>query len=72
MNVTFSTAVSWNNTVQWDNVSDTIGINSRVRWEIKPGDEVFFVVNQGFDAEDGEFRSLSTALTLKVGLTLRY
>ncbi len=72
MNVTFSTAVSWNNTVQWDNVSDTLGLNSRIRWEIKPGDEVFFVVNQGFDAEDGEFRSLSTALTLKVGLTLRY
>ncbi|MCB9848201.1 MAG: carbohydrate binding family 9 domain-containing protein [Phycisphaeraceae bacterium] len=72
MNIAFSTDVTWNNTVQYDNVSDSVGINSRLRWEVVPGDEVFFVVNQGFDAEDGRFRSLSTALTFKLGLTFRY
>ena len=72
MNIAFSTAVTWNNTVQYDNVSDALGINSRIRWELRPGDEVFFVLNQGFDAEDGRFRSLSTELTFKFGLTFRY
>ncbi len=72
MNIAFSTAVTWNNTVQYDNVSDALGINSRVRWELRPGDEVFFVLNQGFDTEDGRFESLSTELTFKLGLTFRY
>lgn len=72
MNMAFSTSVSWNNTIQYDNVSDSVGLNSRIRWELRPGDEVFFVLNQGFDAEDGRFRTLSTALTFKLGLTFRY
>ena len=72
VNVAFSTDLTWNNTIQFDNVSDTVGINSRIRWEIRPGDEVFFVVNQGFDTEGGRFRSLSTEITFKLGLTFRY
>lgn len=72
VNIAFSPEVTWNNIVQFDNISDTVGINSRVRWELRPGDEVFFVVNQGFDAEDGRFQSLSTEVTFKLGLTFRY
>src|SRR5262249_3766958 len=51
--VRFSPSLSWDNIVQYDNFSENMGFNSRVRWEITPGDEVFFVVNQGYDVEDG-------------------
>lgn len=72
-NVIFSPALSWNNTVQYDNESRNMGINSRVRWELEPGREVFFVVNQGYDVEDGHrFHSTTSSLTVKVGLTFRF
>ena len=70
--VTFSPDLSWNTTLQWDNVSDVMGINSRVRWIYRPGQEVFFVVNQGFSTEDDRLDALATEITLKVGLTLRF
>jgi hypothetical protein len=71
--VRFSPSLSWDNTVQYDNISENMGFNSRVRWEIEPGHEVFVVLNQGYDVEDGHrFRSTTSSLTLKVGLTFRF
>lgn len=72
LNVSFSPDLTWSNFVQYDNVSDTLGINSRIKWIVTPGSEVFFVVNQGFDVEDGAFRSLSTEISAKVGWTFRF
>ncbi len=70
--VQFSPELSWTNTVQYDNVSDTAGLNSRIRWEVEPGQEVFIVFNQGFDVDDQEFQSIRSGLTIKVGLTFRF
>ena len=72
VNIAFSPEVTWNNIIQHDNVSDTLGINSRLRWELRPGDEVFLVLNQGFDTGDGGFQSFSNELIFKIGLTFRY
>jgi len=72
VNVAFNPEVTWNNIIQFDNISDSVGINSRIRWELRPGDEVFFVVNQGFDAGDGQLRSLGSEVIFKIGLTFRY
>lgn len=72
-NVLFSPTLSWSNTVQYDNVSDNLGVNSRVRWEFDPGQEVFVVFNQGYDVEDGHrFKSNTGSLTVKLGLTFRF
>ncbi len=71
--VLFSPSLSWSNTVQYDNDSEDLGFNSRVRWELEPGREVFFVVNQGYGVEDGHrFHSTTSDLTVKVGLTFRF
>lgn len=71
--VIFSPSLSWDNIVQYDNISQNMGFNSRVRWEVTPGDEVYFVVNQGYDVEDGHrFHSTESSLTLKVGMTFRF
>ncbi len=69
--VLFSTDVSWTNFIQWDNTSESMGINSRVRWIIEPGNEMFFVVNQAFDT-DGTFATTSTEVTGKVVWTFRF
>ncbi len=72
VDINFTPFVSWDSTIQWDNISELLGINSRVKWIIDPGQEVFFVVNQGFTTEGSEFESLATEVTLKVGLTIRF
>lgn len=72
VNIAFNPRLSWNNTVQYDNISDTLGINSRLRWIVKPGSDVFFVVNRGFDVEDGRFQTLTTDVTAKLGWTFRF
>lgn len=67
-----NTRLSWSTTTQWDNFSDRIRINSRIRWILKPGQDVFFVANQVFAEEDGRFRSTHTEAVSKVGMTFRF
>ncbi|MHC4976486.1 MAG: carbohydrate binding family 9 domain-containing protein [Planctomycetota bacterium] len=70
--VAFSPNVSWSNLVQYDNVSDTAGVNSRVRWIFKPGNDVFVVYNQGFDATSDRIEPHPAEFTVKVGLNFRF
>ncbi len=70
--VQFSPELSWDNTIQWDNRSDQAGLNSRVRYEFRPGQELYIVYNEGFDVLDDEFTSNDRELTLKAGLTIRF
>ncbi|MGQ0594235.1 MAG: DUF5916 domain-containing protein [Gammaproteobacteria bacterium] len=62
----------WNLVGQWDNVSNEFGFNSRVRWTITPGSDVFLVFNQGADTSDGNFRLLISDLSAKVAWTFRF
>lgn len=72
VNVAFTPDLTWSTFVQFDDVSDSVGINSRVRWIVKPGSEMNFVVNQASDLRDGGFAPLRTELTTKVGWTFRF
>ncbi|MEQ8844134.1 MAG: DUF5916 domain-containing protein [Phycisphaerales bacterium] len=75
LNISFSPDVSWNNFVQYDNVSDSIGVNSRLRWIVSPGQEVFLVLNQSVNVDDGllgAYETGETDLTFKVGMTIRF
>lgn len=71
-NILFSPAISWNNTIQYDNESDRLGVNSRFRWELEPGTDLFVVLNQGFEVEGDSLRSEQSVLTVKFGMTLRF
>ncbi len=72
-NVAFTSTLSWSNLVQFDNLSDTVGLNSRFRWIPQAGRELFLVVNQGWDVEfDNALRSADSQVTTKVGYTLRF
>jgi len=53
LSLLFTPNVSWVTLVQFDNVSDSIGINSRFRWIIEDGRELFLVLNHDLDTSDG-------------------
>jgi len=72
VNVYFTPDLSWTNFVQYDNDSESVGINSRVRWIIEPGNEIYFVLNQSIDRDDRSFRVRQSQLTTKVGWTFRF
>ncbi len=72
LRIHFTPEITWSNLVQYDNVSDTIGLNSRVRWEIRPGTSLFVVANQNSDRSAGRLETISTELTVKLGATFRF
>jgi hypothetical protein len=44
----FSPNVSWQNLVQYDTESRLLGVQSRFRWILKPGNDIFLVLNRGW------------------------
>lgn len=64
--------VSITNFIQYDSVSGTVGVNSRLRWILKPGTDLFLVFNHNVEAEDLEFTLIQTEFIAKFGWTLRF
>lgn len=64
--------VSLTNFIQYDNVSGTVGINSRLHWILEPGTDLYLVFNHNVEAEDLEFTLTKTEFIAKFGWTLRF
>jgi hypothetical protein len=74
VDLVFSATLAWTSFVQYDNVSELIGINSRLHWIPEAGREMYLVFNQGlqdFD-RDGRFRSTQSDVVAKAGYTFRF
>lgn len=72
--IVFSSTLAWTSFIQYDNVSELIGINSRLHWIPEAGREMYLVFNQGlqdFDRDD-RFRSIQSDVIGKVGYTFRF
>jgi len=70
----FSNTLSWVNLVQYDNISETMGINMRLNWIPEAGQEFFFVINhnmEDFD-RDNRFHTAVSTVTAKLSYTFRY
>jgi hypothetical protein len=70
----FSSTLSLVNLIQYDNVSETAGINMRLHWIPEAGRELFFVINhnaEDFD-RDNKFHSTFSDVTVKVNYTFRF
>ncbi len=70
----FSSTLFWVNLLQYDNNSERIGINSRLQWIPRAGQEGFIVLNhnlQDFD-KDNTFNSERSDLSLKFSYTFRF
>ncbi len=70
----FSNALSWVNLIQYDNVSETIGINSRLHWVPQAGRNVYLVLNHNYAERlsDDRFHSTTTDVTIKADYTFRF
>ena len=72
LDLQFSPKLVWSNFVQYDNLSEDLGLNSRLRWILEPGREFFAVVNQGWLYSHDRFAPTDTQLAAKLGWTLRF
>jgi hypothetical protein len=73
--VAFSSRLSWVTFVQYDNISETIGINSRIHWIPEAGREAFLVLNhnlQDIDNRDNHFKSAYSEAAVKFNYTFRF
>jgi uncharacterized protein DUF5916 len=69
----FTPNVSWQNLEQYDNESRLLSFQSRFRWILKPGNDLFFVVNRGWmKTFDGSFDEAFNRTTSKLQYTFRF
>ena len=60
------------NFLQYDDVSHVAGLNSRFRWILKPGNDLFFVINLGLQNELDRWVSAYERVTSKLQYTWRF
>jgi hypothetical protein len=69
---TFSPDLQLSLLAQYDNFSNSLGVNFRVKWIVQPGNEVFFIVNQGYDTSFDHFRPTQNDTSMKAAWTFRF
>ena len=75
VNFAVSPFLSFSNLVQFDNRSGNLGLQSRVRWTLEPGNDVFFIFGQGWIQELGgfyDFRQQNSRMATKLQYTFRF
>jgi hypothetical protein len=71
--INFSPNMSWANLVQYDNESRELGFQSRFRWIIKPGNDLFVVLNRGwYRSFDHDYITTFDRATVKLAYTFRF
>ena len=69
----FTPNVSWQNLQQYDNESRLVSVQSRFRWILKPGNDLFVVINRGWvKTFDGSFDSRFDRASSKLQYTFRF
>ena len=72
--VVFSPRLSWTNLIQYDNVSDVVGVNIRLNWIPQAGRAFYFVINHNVADPDhnGSYNSLTSDVVAKFNYTFRF
>jgi uncharacterized protein DUF5916 len=69
----FTPNVSWQNLQQYDNESQLLSFQSRFRWILKPGNDLFIVINRGWIRTfDDRFESAFDRASSKLQYTFRF
>ena len=70
----FSSTLSWVNLIQYDNLSENIGLNSRLHWIPQAGREGFIVFNHNLVDTDrnDSFHSTNADVSVKFSYTWRF
>ena len=70
-----SPLLTLSNLIQYDNRTRNLGLQSRVRWTLQPGNDLFLVVAQGWVEDDFRgmrFDAQNTKVSAKVQYTARF
>jgi hypothetical protein len=72
--VNFSSTLYWVSLVQYDNVSEVIGVNTRLNWIPQAGQEGLIVLNHSLQDRDRDdiFRSELLDVSVKLSYTFRF
>lgn len=72
--VAFSSTLYWINLIQYDNLSEEIGINTRLQWIPRAGQEGFIVLNYNVQDQDrnNRFEAAYSDLSVKFRYTFRF
>jgi hypothetical protein len=72
--VAFSSKLSWVTRIQYDNVSEVMGVNMRLHWIPEAGHEAFLVLNHDLEDRDldNRFRSEAAEAAIKYSYTFRF
>jgi len=69
----FTPNISWANTVQYDTESRILGFQTRFRWILKPGNDLFVVLNRGwFKTYEHDYVPSFDRGTVKLQYTFRF
>ncbi|HUX95329.1 MAG TPA: DUF5916 domain-containing protein [Bacteroidales bacterium] len=72
LNFMFSPNLTWYNFAQYENQSETIGLQSRFQWIVKPGKELFLTFNSPLIDPVERFQPASYEARSKVKYTIRF
>ncbi len=64
--LTPSPTLAWKNYLQYDNVSRSLGLNSRLRWTLEEGNDLYLVFNQDWDAGGGTYYPQDRNIAVKI------
>jgi len=72
--VAFSSTLFWVSLLQYDNLSEEVGINTRLQWIPRAGQEGFIVLNYNLEDrdQDNSFHSATSDLSVKFKYTFRF
>lgn len=72
--VAFSSTLFWVSLLQYDNLSEELGINTRLQWIPRAGQEGFIVLNYNLEDrdKDNSFRSATSDISVKFKYTFRF
>ena len=72
--VIFSATFSWSTLIQYDNATETMGLNTRLHWIPEAGREAFIVLNHNLQDVDlnNRFESTLADLAIKFNYTFRF
>lgn len=71
-NVDLTTSFFITTNLQYDNLSEVMGTNNRLRWIITPGSDLYLVYNHNWLGENSRFNTFQRNAVIKVSYTHRF
>lgn len=71
-NFDFTNSIFLTTNIQYDDLSELLGLNSRFRWIIRPGSDLFLVYNHNWIQTSSRFSTLQRTGTVKLTYTHRF